>query len=154
MIDTAYHSVYMFNHEAFDFPTPILHQPALPSLPLDDQTPGGGTNFRAALLKAVDIMEEHLTEKTCFILITDGESFYSRSGVSIFNSTKKKIKKNCDFCSKCYFIKDNERTIIPLNLKRICNDIGAPLVAATVQDMKEVFSNDFLETVQNMETSS
>ena len=75
------HSTYMFNHAAIPFPAvdggPFEHEPVPASLPLDSQTPGGGTSFHAALMKAAMIMDDYLWDHTCFYLITDGKANYS-----------------------------------------------------------------------------
>ena len=75
-------------------------------------------------------------------MITDGESSYSNTAVNAFNDVKAKIKRNCRFCAKCYFIQEKEDKPIPENFKRICKDIGAPIVTSTANEFKKVFLKD------------
>ena len=140
------HSTYMFNHAAIPFPAvdggPFEHEPVPASLPLDSQTPGGGTSFHAALMKAAMIMDDYLWDHTCFYLITDGESSFSQPAVDAFNDAKAKIKQNCKFCARCYFIQENEDKEIPDNFARICKSIGAPIITSTVNEFKTDFLQD------------
>ena len=150
------HSTYMFNHAAIDFPWPlgpIVHDPVPASLPLAAQTPSGGTSFHAALMKGVSIMDDYLWDHTCFLLITDGESSYSQSAVNAFNNVKSKIQRNCKFCAKCYFIKEQASTPLPANFQRTCKAIGAPIVTSTANEFKVVFLKDASESAASFKKS-
>ena len=150
-------STFMFNHAAIEFPPslgPIVHDPVPTSLPLAAQTPGGGTSFHAALMRAANIMDDYLWEHTCFVLITDGESFYSQSAVNAINNVRAKISRNCDFCARCYFIKEQQSSQIPTNFQRICKDIGAPIVTSPVNQFKSVFLKDFSAAAASFKKSA
>ena len=90
-------------------------------------------------MKAAMIMDDYPWDHTCFYLITDGESSFSQSAVNAFNDAKAKIKKNCRFCARCYFIQENEDKEIPENFEKICKYIQAPIVTSTVNEFKKEF---------------
>ena len=148
-----HHSTYMFNHAAIPFPAadggPFEHDPVPASLPLASKNPGGGTSFHEALMKAAMIMDDYRLDHTCFYLITDGESSFSQPAVDAFNDAKAKIKENCRFCARCYFIQENENKTIPENFERICKSIGAPIITSTANKFKKAFFEDAKKSATN-----
>ena len=93
-------------------------------------------------MKAAMIMDDYRLDHTFFYLITDGESSFSQPAVDAFNDAKAKIKENCRFCAKCYFIQEDENKTIPENFERICQHIEAPIITSTANEFRRVFFED------------
>ena len=89
---------------------------------------GGGTNFNRALLKGITIISRYLNENTCFNLITDGLSSWSVATANLFNAVLQRVRRRgCRACSYCYFIKRAFNSPVPLQFRRLCQKLRAPL---------------------------
>ena len=108
----------MFTGKWHNFKPKYIHAKVPNSLPFPKK-PNGSTSFKVALNRAAYLINKYYRHHTCFLLVTDGEAGYSGSAVKNFNKAKKRVQKNCLFCSGCYFIQEKVTTKVPKNFKRI-----------------------------------
>ena len=120
-------TIYTFDDAAtvpdtdYDEYTEYSNPPSI-SLPL---SPFGGTDFRPALIRAIDVILHYSRTHTCFVMISDGGAAYPTFEVEIFKAVRTWMEnRSCYFCVLCFYIAP-PGTAAPPNYVNMCSQMGS-----------------------------